>query len=105
MIDFNSIKTEHSRGRSYRKAYHEGVVRLIDRKTEEARQTRDRDFSPAAVARDREAFRKKYVDMLGWPLNEYTPGTSPNAKKELIEETADLNIYRLCSGIVTVPSL
>ena len=103
MIDFNSIKTEGTCGRSYRKAYHEGVVRLIERKTEEARANRDRDVSPAAVARDRETYRKKYVDMLGWPLNEYTPGASPNATKELIEETADLNIYRLC--IETLPEV
>jgi hypothetical protein len=76
---------------------------MVDRKAEDARRVRDRDFSPSAIAKNREEYRKKYVNMLGWPLNEYRPEFSPNFKKELIEETGDLKIYRLC--IETLPEL
>ena len=85
MIDFKSIQTDEKRGREYRRAYYDGVVKLIDSKVEEARQIRDRDFSPVAIAENREEYRRKFVDMLGWPLNEYVSEPRPNFKKELTE--------------------
>ena len=103
MMDFKSIQTDETCGRSYRRNYFDGVVKLIAAKAEEARRTRDRECSPAAMAENRENYRKKFVEMLGWPLNEYTPNPSPRVKKELIEETKDLCIYRLC--IETLPEL
>lgn len=103
MIDFKSIQTDEKSGREYRRAYYDGVVKLIDSKVEEARKVRDRDFSPAAIAENREEYRRKFVDMLGWPLNGYVSEPRPNYKKELIEETGDLYIYRLC--IETLPEL
>ena len=103
MIDFKSIKTDKRCGSDYRRAYFDGILKQIDLKADEARRIRDRDFSPAAFAQDREKHRKKFADMLGWPLNEYAPNPFPAFKKELIEETDDLYIYRLC--IETLPEL
>ena len=103
MIDFKSIKTDEICGREYRFNYYNDILKAVDRKAEEAREIRNRDFSPAAIAENREEYRKKFVDMLGWPLNEYVPDFSPRFKKELIEETGDLKIYRLC--IETLPEL
>lgn len=103
MIEFKSIKTDEICGREYRFNYYNDVLRTVARKAETAREIRDRDFSPAAIAENREEYRKKFVDMLGWPLNEYVPDFSPRFKKELIEETGDLKIYRLC--IETLPEL
>ncbi len=103
MVDFKSIKTDETSGSEYRQTYYDGVVKLINEKSAEARCVRDRSFSPRAIAENREEYRRKYVNMLGWPLNEYTPDFSPNFKKELIEETSDLKIYRLC--IETFPEL
>lgn len=103
MIDFKSITTNENSGREYRKTYFDGLVNLIDEKAEQARRKRDRDFSPKAIAKDREQYRKKFVNMLGWPLCEYAPDFSPNFKKELIEQTDDLKIYRL--SIETLPKL
>ena len=103
MIEFKSIKTDEICGREYRFNYYNDVLRTVARKAETAREIRDRDFSPAAIAENREEYRRKFVDMLGWPLNEYTSKFHPNFKKELIEETGDLKIYRLC--IETLPEL
>lgn len=103
MINFKAIVTDEKSGFEHRKKYFDGVLKLIEHKTEEARKTRDRAFSPRAIANDRETYRKKYIDMLGFPLNEYTPDFSPKFKKELIEETEDLKIYRLC--IETLPDV
>ena len=103
MIDFKSIKTDKKAGNEHRRAYYDGIVKLIDQKADEARGVRDRDFSPSAFAQNRDEYRRKFADMLGWPLNEYVPGLSPSFKKELIEETGDLYIYRLC--IETLPGL
>lgn len=103
MIEFKSIKTDEICGREYRFNYYNDVLRTVARKAETAREIRDRDFSPAAIAENREEYRRKFVDMLGWPLNEYTSEFHPNFKKELIEETGDLKIYRLC--IETLPEL
>lgn len=103
MINFKSIKTDEKCGSEYRRAYYDGVVKLIDARAEEARCVRDKEFSPTAFAERREEYRKKYVDMLGWPLNEYRPVASPKFKKELVEETQDLYIYRLC--IETLPEV
>ena len=103
MIDFKSIKTDEKCGREYRFNYYNDILKTVDRRAEEARRVRDRDFSPTAIAENREEYRRKFVDMLGWPLNEYTSEFHPNFKKELIEETGDLYIYRLC--IETLPEL
>ena len=103
MIDFKSIKTDKKSGNEHRKAYYDGIVKLIDEKAEEARLVRDRDFSPVSIAKNREEYRRKFADMLGWPLNEYISEAPQSFKKELIEETGDLCIYRLC--IETLPSL
>ena len=103
MIEFKSIKTDEKCGREYRFNYYNDILKTVDRRAEEARRVRDRDFSPTAIAENREEYRRKFVDMLGWPLNEYTSEFHPNFKKELIEETGDLKIYRLC--IETLPEL
>ena len=103
MIDFQSIKITKACGSEYRKDYISGVLKLIERKAAEAQDIRNRDFSPEAFAKDREMYRKKYIDMLGFPLNEYVSEPVLNFKKELEEETDDIKIYRL--RIETLPEL
>ena len=102
-INFRDIKTEPACGTEYRNAYFQGVLRTVARKAEEARRIRDRETSPEAVARDREGYRRRFVEMLGWPLNAYTPGPAPKSRKEPVEETEALRIYRL--SLETLPEL
>jgi len=43
-------------------------------------------MTPDALTQSREVYRKKYYDMLGWPLTEFTHNYEPTFKKDLIEE-------------------
>ena len=64
MIDFESIKITKECGREDRKDYFDGILNLIEQKRAEAKEIRNRDFSPEAFAKNRESYRKKYIDML-----------------------------------------
>lgn len=55
-------------GHGYRKTYIEGLERLLEARRAQCAQNRE-EFM-AAVAQDREGYRRRYLDMLGWPLNE-----------------------------------
>lgn len=54
-------------GHGYRKTYIEGVERLLEARRAECEQNREQ-FA-AALPANREDYRQKYLDMLGWPLN------------------------------------
>ena len=103
MFDYTTIKNDHTSGADARNTYFEGVKSLIRQKAYESMLKRDAFITPNTLCKDREGFREKYIQMLGWPLTEYTHEYHPNIKKELVEELDYLTIYRL--NIETLPGL
>ena len=56
---------------SFREDYDRGLKNLIEHRRAEFNRIRAERMSPAKIAADRETFRREYLDLLGWPLNEY----------------------------------
>ncbi len=100
---YELIKTDDTCGIDERRAYFEGILKLIDDKAQEALRLRDSFITPTKLCADREGYRKKYLDMLGTPLSEYTHEYAPNVKKYTVENTGELKISRLC--IETLPGV
>ncbi len=55
----------------FREEYDRGLKQLIENRRAELNRVRAERMSPANIAADREKFRREYLDLLGWPLNEY----------------------------------
>ena len=55
-------------GNGYRFTYMKGLEKLIEQRKDECAKTRKK-FT-AQITENTEEYRKKYLDMLGWPLNE-----------------------------------
>ena len=79
-------------GNGYRKTYIEGLETLLAARRAQCAQNR-RQFI-ASVAEEREEYRRQYLDMLGWPLNE-----PPHPVLDVIEnkmfENAEMIITRM----------
>jgi len=103
MFDYTKINMTEASGAEARNDYLEGVLALIREKAEDSRKNRDSFLTPEKLCADREKYREKYIQMLGWPLTEYTHEYHPNVKKELVEELDFLTIYRLT--VETLPGL
>lgn len=56
----------------YRIKYMRGIEKVIDDRRKESISKRDRFFKN--ISQNREEYREKYLDMLGWPLNEQPQG-------------------------------
>ena len=95
MMDYTSIKTHKSLGEPARRAYFDDILRLVREAEKYAEEKRNEFITPALLAADREAFREKFINMLGWPLSTYEPGRAPAVVKELVEENEQLRIYRI----------
>ena len=95
MIDFNSIRTSPADGSAYRKAYYDGLMGMLRERIAAAVTERDRFMTPEALLRDREGYRQRYRDMLGWPLNEPRPEAPPRCCRKLLERIPGLTLYRL----------
>ena len=103
MFDYKQIKMQNTAGDEERNTYFEGIISLIANMSEEASQKRTEFMSPERLKNDREAYREKFINMLGWPLNEYTHEYKPKTKKYLVEDAGFLKIYRLI--IETLPNI
>lgn len=55
-------------GNGYRKRYLNGLEKLLEQRTKDCQKQRD-EFGKAIIS-DQEYYRKRFRDMLGWPLNE-----------------------------------
>lgn len=55
----------------FREEYDRGLKNIIEQRRAELDRIRAERMSPANIAADREKFRREYIDLLGWPLNEY----------------------------------
>lgn len=95
MIDFDSIMTSPPNGTVYRKEYYNGLMQLLRGRIDEASGVRDCFMTPQSLLQDREGYRKRFWDMLGWPLNERQAEGVPNCLKEEIERIPGLTLYRL----------
>ncbi len=60
-----------SQSLQFREEYDAGLKNLITNRRAELDRIRAERMSPANIAADREKFRREYLDLLGWPLNEY----------------------------------
>lgn len=102
-MQYHLITTDETCGVEERKAYFDGILGVIQNKAQEAEKLRDSFITPQALTDDREEYRKKYIDMLGWPLNGYAHEYDPNVKKQQVEDLGFLKIYRL--SVETLPGL
>lgn len=103
MFDYTQIQIDHVTGSDVRNDYFEGIKTIILEKAKEAEKNRGAFLTPDILCIEREKYREKYVQMLGWPLTEYTHEYHPQVKKELVEKVDFLTIYRLT--IETLPGL
>ncbi|MBO4931460.1 MAG: hypothetical protein J6I42_04685, partial [Clostridia bacterium] len=60
-----------SQSLAFREEYDAGLKKLIAGRRSELDRIRAERMSPAKIAADREKFRREYLDLLGWPLNQY----------------------------------
>lgn len=81
--DYRLYSEDFAVADGYRKAYSDSLYAAIDKLRAESAAKRDAFMPPTAYARDKEAFRRKYVEMLGAPLTEYT-GSAPPATEEFV---------------------
>jgi dienelactone hydrolase len=79
-------------GDNYRKEYLDSVDAFIEKGLSEAIGKRAEFCSPEAMATDREAYREKYLSMIGSP--DY-PDNIPTAEREFVARDEFCSIYRL----------
>lgn len=89
----NSIYIEpEDGGNSYRMEYYEGLKKVIDQRREDYK--KQRIAFGHTIAQEREAMRKKYLEMLGWPLIGEERRIR-SVKKWVIYEDAQYEITRM----------
>lgn len=79
-------------GNGYRVAYLKGVKSLVEQRKTECEQKR-KGLSPE-IAKNPDKYRKEYLDMLGWPLNE-EPKTILSVTENKIFENENCIFYRM----------
>lgn len=85
-------KEEINAANSYREEYLNSIDSIISSRHEEARKMRAGYFEK--MKHNMEEYRCEFVQMLGWPLTEYSFSVPP-AKKSLVTEEEDLRVYRV----------
>ena len=102
-MKYQELQLTSSWGEEARNLYYNGIQKVVSERVEAAKQKR-RDFiSPEKLKGRTEEYRRQYIQMLGWPLTEYREGTAVPYKKELLEETGFVKIYRL--RLETLPGM
>ena len=86
-------------GNSFRAAYQEDLEKLVWARQEQYKKDSLRD---AARFRDAEAVRRRFTELLGWPLTEYAFSV-PTVRKQRVAVDHGVTIYRL--QIETLPGL
>ena len=79
-------------GNGYRVAYLKGVKSLVEQRKAECEQKR-KGLSPE-IAKNPDKYRKEYLDMLGWPLNE-EPKKFLSITENKIFENENCIFYRM----------
>lgn len=107
MLDFSKTKIyteieKYESGAKYRSDYVESLDKLVKKMRDDARSKRLAHMSPEALAKNREDFRREYIEMLGYPLTEYREGMEiPAFTKEFVAKDDMCSIYRM--QIETLP--
>lgn len=83
---------EEGAGEPFRVAYQKGIKELIESRKKECE--RIRSTYGASIAQNREQMRARYLDMLGWPLNE-RPAPVINVREIPVFENPEYRITRL----------
>ena len=81
-------------GDEYRKNYLDSIKRLIDKELALSEVRRAEFCSPEKMAKDREKYREKYIEMIGMPCESY-PESIPNAEMKYVGEDDFCKIYRV----------
>ena len=102
-MDYQKLQLTKEDGKEARNRYYDGIRKLVDEKLRAAAEERKKFIDPRRLAENREEYRKKYVEMLGWPLTEYKEGTSCPFQKDLLVQQPHLKIYRL--SLETLPGV
>lgn len=87
-------KEEPIKDYSARKDYLDGINSFLSDKRISAENARNNFVTPAGMAKDRENYRQKYRDMLGYPLNANEELPVSGGKKTFICETNGVKVYR-----------
>jgi len=93
-------------GNSFRAEYLDGVKKIIEKRIEKADKSR-REFDKKLVS-EPEVYRRKLIEMCGWPLTErfqcgkepeslqsITAAELPNVRKQFVTKDGEYSIYRM----------
>ncbi|MDF2924856.1 MAG: hypothetical protein K0R57_3770 [Paenibacillaceae bacterium] len=103
-----------SPGNPFRKRYAEALEELVVRRQQSVDQARAAYIDPHKLYENKELYRRDFIQMLGWPLNEYTFGEVRGIQTIHAGHTETADIYRLqleawpslpFYGILFVPSV
>ena len=78
----------------YRKKYLAGIEQYIEECTAYCDEVRQKEVTPEALKQHQEAFREKYIEMLGQPLTHYEHSV-PEAKRVYVGEDDYGKVYRM----------
>ncbi len=85
---------ERNHARSFKEAYVQDIRKLISDAFSHKEEVRTHYIS--GIAKDSEAYRRAFRDMLGWPLNcPQIMAVKPSLTRELLQETSTQSLYRV----------
>ena len=93
MFDYSKVCFEDDK--SHRDTYMDGILSMLARRKLESAAVRASFMTPEKLCGNPELYRARYIEMLGWPLNEYTHEYAPRTQKRLVGDYGFLKVYRL----------
>lgn len=82
----------------YKQTYRDGLLRLIEQRQQAGEETRKQYTQ--AIFTDPEPYRRRFREMLGWPLTEPRDAAPPAAECELLAEEDGYRLYRMSFEIL-----
>jgi len=89
--------------RFLRQGYLDEMMELLHARSRASAAIRDQFMPPEALAADREGYRRKFYEMLGWPLTEPRPAEPPEAEKSVLGQGDGYDIFRV--RLAVLPNL
>ena len=77
----------------FKQDYVDGILRLIDHRQQQGEAIRAQNVS--RIFSDPEPYRKRFCEMLGWPLTEPRDATLPAVESEWLAQEDGFDVYRL----------
>lgn len=94
-IGYQETREADSPGNPFRETYVGDLQKLIEQRQHLADRARAAYVTSAKLREDPGKYRADFINMLGWPLNAYTPGDVKLVQSVQVAKTETEEIYRL----------